>query len=124
MLVDEIIENNLFVDLARSDVPETLYHGTSTSLDLSVGDQLLSPEHSSKLSELGRKKNLDLVFLTPDFNYAKVYAGRSVRQFGGEPVVYTVKPVGARLFQKSPGNDIWVADGGYIVDQQVITRRK
>jgi len=100
---------------------QTLYHGTSTVLDLDVGDQILPPEHTEVVSERGRKKNLDLIFLTPDFNYARVYAGRSARALGGSPVVYEVAPVGLDAFRtEADGTTIFTAEGGYIIDAYYI----
>lgn len=67
------------------------YHGTSTRCG--IDDKLLPPIHTDTLSEEGRLKNLDKVFFTEDLSYAKVYAGRACRQFGGEPVIYRVIPM-------------------------------
>lgn len=121
MKVSDLFERqDLFRDIEKSNFPKTLYHGTSTELELSVGDYLLPPNHTNKLSEEGRKKNLDLIFLTPDFNYAKIYSGRSANKFGGEPIVYEVKPVGLEFYRNELGNNIYVADGGYIVDEFVL----
>lgn len=119
MKIQDLFEenNDIFSDLKKSDVPDKLYHGTSTQLGLNIGDTIKPPNQTEKLSELGRKKNLDKVFLTPNFKYAKIYAGRSVRQFGGEPVVYEIKPVGPELFRQESGDTIWTCDHGYIVDQ-------
>lgn len=115
MKINQIItENNIFTDLKRDDVPKALYHGTSSILGLSQGDIIKPPSQTEKLSEFGRKKNLDKVFLTPNFKYAKIYAGRSVRQFGGDPVVFEIKPVGAELYRAESGDTIWTCDHGYI----------
>lgn len=128
MKIRQIIdENNIFTDLKRDDVPNVLYHGTSTAIGLSVGDIIRPPNQTDKLSEFGRKKNLDKVFLTPNFKYAKIYAGRSVRQFGGDPVVYEIKPVGAELYRSEAGDTIWVCDHGYITreyDHTVLYKKK
>lgn len=110
------MQNNIFQDLERCQVNKTFYHGTSTTFALHETGVILSPRHSGILSEKGRKKNLDLVFLTPDYNYAWIYAGRCVKQFHGKPVVYQIKPVGLKLYNDTVGSEIWVADGGYIVD--------
>lgn len=64
------------------------YHGTTTSANIDY--KLLPPESTNNLSEDGRKKNLDKVFFTTDLKYAKIYAGRSVHRFGGNPIILRV----------------------------------
>ena len=44
--------------------------------------------------EKGRKKNLDKIFYTTDKNSAKIYAGRAVRRFGGNPIIVRAIPMG------------------------------
>lgn len=68
------------------------YHGSSRSF--APGDYILPPEKTGKISEKGRKKNLNKVFFTLDKGSAKIYAGRAVQSLGGEPHVYVVEPEG------------------------------
>lgn len=113
MRLNEIIKNNIFRDLELDDIPAQLYHGTS--IEVEIGGLILPPDQTDVISEKGRKKNLNLVFLTPNFNYAKIYAGRSARSIGGNPVVYEVRPVGAKLFKKGPGDTIWTCEYARVV---------
>jgi hypothetical protein len=76
-------------DVERSTV---FYHGTNR--EFAPGDNLLPPEKTGSITEPGRKKNLDKVFLTQDKGYAKIYAGRAVQLLGGQPAVYQVEPTG------------------------------
>jgi len=70
------------------------YHGTSDAV-VPVGTRdILPPSQTGILSEAGRKKNLERVFFTRDAGYAKIYAGRSCANFGGNPVVFRVSPCG------------------------------
>lgn len=109
--------NNIFADLSKSDIPCKLYHGTSDYLKLNKSDVLLPPNISNVLSEIGRKRNLDLVFLTPNFNYAKIYAGRATRKFGGKPVIFEIKPVGAKIYKSNDGDTIITCEHGYIIQK-------
>jgi len=68
------------------------YHGTSH--DFKPGSLILPPSKTNKVSEKGRKKNLDVVFFTKDPRSALIYAGRAVHSLGGHPAVYEVEPQG------------------------------
>lgn len=85
------------------------YHGTTTNANIDY--KLLPPCESGTLSEEGRKKNLDKIFFTTSLNYAKVYAGRAVARFGGEPVILRVIPPvnETELFSDTVGCDIHIA---------------
>ena len=112
---------DLFRDIERAEYfEENFYHGTSTVLDLEVGDHILPPAYTDTISERGRKKNLDVIFLTPDYNYAKIYAGRAVRELGGEPIIYEVKPIGLEFYRQEQGNNIYIADGGIIYEEYIL----
>jgi len=69
----------------------TFYHGSST-----LGNQhmLLPPVVTGVLQERGRKKNLNMVFFTPDIGTANIYAGRSKNVNGGIAKIYRVIPMG------------------------------
>jgi hypothetical protein len=89
---------------------ETFYHGTSTAVGLKPGVDLLPPDQTDKISEKGRKKNLDKVFFTKDIGSAKIYAGRAVNQFGGQPVVFKVTPVGKiEALNLTPGSTVFMS---------------
>lgn len=86
----------------------TFYHGTSTAL--SINFKLLPPEETKNISETGRKKNLNKVFMTDSKKYAQIYAGRSCSKFGGIPIVYRVIPFGTKIYQKQAGCNIFTCD--------------
>lgn len=91
----------------------TFYHGTTTSLD--IGNRLMPPDDTGVMSEVGRKKNLNKVFMTQDINHARVYAMKAAKQFGGDPVVYRTIPMGdVDLFSDRPGATIYTADWAFI----------
>lgn len=79
-------------------------------MDFSPGDFLLPPAKTSKISEKGRKKNLDLVFFTKDPKSALIYAGRAVHSLGGSAAVYLVQPQGPiTVINDKPGTTVYAA---------------
>ena len=67
----------------------TYYHGTSI-----VGlREILPPAETGYLREDFRKKLIDCVFVTPIRKSAEMYARKCAAKFGGQPVVYEVRPV-------------------------------
>lgn len=86
----------------------SFFHGSST--DLTPGDLVLPPSKTNKVSEKGRKKNLDVVFFTQDPRSALIYAGRAVQSLGGNPVVYEVEPVGdIKVLNSDRGTSVFYA---------------
>lgn len=69
---------------------KTYYHGTSTNVN--VKDKLLPPIATDNLRETFRKKLQDKVFVTDSKVSAEKYAKKAVVHFGGNAVIYTVKP--------------------------------
>ncbi len=70
----------------------TFYHGTST---IKKEDYLLlPPSETGIIQEVGRKKNLNKVFFTPDLGTANIYAGRSMNVNGGSKAIFRVIPMG------------------------------
>ena len=105
--------------LLEDIAPQMFYHGTSTALG--IEDALLPPEQSNRLSEVGRKKNLNKVFMTRDQKSAEIYAKKAVKQFGGEAVVYRVAPVGElTVLQDTPGTTVYMADGAKVLDRRMV----
>lgn len=99
-------------------IKETFYHGTSTILGLKPGMTLLPPDQTEKISEKGRKKNLDKVFFTKDLGSAKIYAGRAVNQFGGKPTIFSVEPVGeVELINATPGSTVFMSPSAKITNK-------
>ena len=67
----------------------TFYHGTSVSWL----KEILPPTETNILREDFRHKFLDCVFVTQLRKSAETYARKCAAKFGGDPVVYEVKPV-------------------------------
>jgi hypothetical protein len=67
----------------------TYYHGTSIA-GLKV---ILPPIETRILREDFRKKFMDCVFITPLRKSAEAYARKCALKFGGQPIVYEVKPI-------------------------------
>jgi hypothetical protein len=67
----------------------TYYHGTSVP-GLKV---ILPPIETKVLREDFRKKFMDCVFVTPLRKSAEDYARKCALKFGGQPIVYEVKPI-------------------------------
>ena len=67
----------------------TFYHGTSVA-GLKV---ILPPSETKIIREDFRKKLRNCVFITPSRKSAEAYAWKCALKFGGQPVVYEVKPI-------------------------------
>lgn len=67
----------------------TYYHGTS----IAGLREILPPAETGYLREDFRKKLIDCVFVTPIRKSAEMYARKCAAKFGGQPVVYEVRPV-------------------------------
>lgn len=65
------------------------YHGTS----IAGLREILPPAETGYLREDFRKKLIDCVFVTPIRKSAEMYARKCAAKFGGQPVVYEVRPV-------------------------------
>lgn len=88
------------------------YHGSSTKANIDY--ILIPPEVSGVLSEVGRKKRLNKIFFTKDINLARIYAGRSVSKFGGDPVIYrVVNPVNVECMKEDQGASVYYADWSF-----------
>lgn len=98
-----------------------LYHGTTNKISM-PGGEILPPSSTNTISEVGQKKNLDKVFLTPDLQYAWIYAGRASRVLGGQPVVYEVSVDSPESFTDSSGCTIYTAPSARIV--RSVTEKK
>lgn len=90
------------------------YHGTSSALGIT--EFLLPPEQSARLSEFGRKRNLDKVFFTLDVGSAKIYARKAAKRFGGKPLILKVNPIGeVTVLQATPGTTVLMADKAEVI---------
>lgn len=89
------------------------YHGTSSQLELGI--RLLPPDVTGKIQEVGRKKNLNMVFFTTDAGSARTYAGRACAKFGGSPVVYRVIPMApVECLNSTPGSTVYFCEWAFI----------
>ena len=99
-------------EVVDPNLPKKYFHGTSSKVGIT--DRILPSHMTGVLSELGRKRRLDRVFLTPDVGSAKVYAGRAVSRFGGEPRIYHAYPVGeVEKIHDIPGTGVYHAPWAY-----------
>lgn len=69
-----------------------LYHGTSDALR--IKDIIISSIESGQLRESFRNKHLDDCYATVSLLSAQKYACKASSRFGGNPVVFEVKPLG------------------------------
>ena len=68
------------------------YHGTTTNFNLKQGDFLLPAIITGNLREEWRKKYKDKVFFTNSLLSAQKFAKKAASKYGGEPIIYIVKP--------------------------------
>ena len=74
------------------------YHGTTTNIK--VNKVLLPPNETGILREDFRKNLQDKVFVTISKSSAIKYAKKAAERFGGEAIIYTVKPDYYSLIKK------------------------
>lgn len=100
------------------------YHGTNIS-NLKPGNLILPPSKTGKISEKGRKKNLDVVFFTKDPMSAKIYADRAVNSFGsGVATVYEIEPQGPiSVLNDIPGTTVYFAPYAKIIGRINIKKK-
>lgn len=91
------------------NLPDVLYHGTSTSLP--IKDYLLPADETGYLREDFRTSIKDKVWLTDSLMSAKKYAVKACKKYGGEPVVYKVE---------IPDDTDYLFDGQYICSKAKI----
>jgi len=84
------------------------YHGTSIP-GLKV---ILPPIETRVLREDFRKKFMDCVFVTPSRLSAANYAKKCADKFGGQPIVYEVRPVNPTEINRSQ----YVCDRAFVLD--------
>lgn len=68
------------------------YHGTTDALQIRA--VLLPPMIHGNKREEWRTKYTDVVFFTTSKLSARMYAKKACKKFGGNPVVYVVRPKG------------------------------
>lgn len=85
------------------------YHGTSDVFN--IKKVILPPIQTNNLREDWRKNHLDKVFFTTSLLSAKMYAKKACKKYGGNPIIYLVKPIG-QYFNR--------IDCEYIADKAII----
>lgn len=88
----------------------TFYHGTSDALPIKT--MLLPACNTGNLREEWRKKLVNKVFFTTSLMSAQKYAKKAAQKYGGNPVVYEVKPIGDIW---NPNNNEYVADRARVI---------
>ena len=86
----------------------TFYHGTSVS----GLKEILPPTETNILREDFRQGYRDCVFVTPIRKSAETYARKCAAKFGGDPVVYEVKPVNPSEINVSQ----YICDKAYVIN--------
>ena len=70
----------------------SFYHGTTDIFD--IKRILLPPTYTNNLREDWRKKHHNMVFFTTSLLSASRFARKACEKYGGNPVVYEVRPIG------------------------------
>ena len=86
----------------------TYYHGTS----IAGLQEILPPAETGYLREDFRKKFMDCVFVTPSRLSAANYAKKCAAKFGGQPVIYEVRPINPHEINNSQ----------YICDKAIVLK--
>ena len=84
------------------------YHGTS----IQGLTEILPPVETNILREDFRRGYRDCVFITPLKKSAETYARKCTQKFGGQPVVYEVKPVNHTEINVSQ----YICDKAYVIN--------
>ena len=89
----------------------TFYHGTTDMFEI---DMIKPAQETNNLREEWRKKLTNKVFFTPSFLSAQKYAKKAAQKYGGNPIVYIVKPIG----------DVWhINTNEYVADRAKIIKK-
>ena len=75
---------------------------------------ILPPNQTNNLREEWRKKHVDKVFFTTSLLAADNYAKKACKKYGGNPVIYIVKPIG-QYFNRM--NSEYIADKARVIGQ-------
>ena len=87
------------------------YHGT-TDLFYIENDILKPPIDTGVLREEWREKNLNKVYFTDSLLSAEQFAYKASQKYGGNSIVYKVKPIGDVMH---PNTNEYMADGAKII---------
>ena len=70
----------------------TFYHGTTDIFN--INKVLLPPIYTNNIREDWRKKYRNYVFFTTSSLSASKFARKACEKYGGNPVIYEVRPIG------------------------------
>lgn len=70
----------------------TFYHGTTDVFN--IKKVLLPSTYTNNLREEWRKKYHNMVFFTTSLLSASKFARKSCEKYGGNPIIYEVRPIG------------------------------
>ena len=68
------------------------YHGTTDVFN--IKKVILPPTYTNNLREGWRKKYRNMIFFTTSLLSASKFARKACEKYGGNPVVYEVRPIG------------------------------
>lgn len=94
---------------------KTFYHGTTDAFN--IKKIILPPINTNNLREGWRKKYHHMVFFTTSSLSASKYARKACEKYGGNPVVYEVKPIG-QYFNTINGE--YISERALVVKEVVI----
>lgn len=89
---------------------KTFYHGTSDILP--IDNIILPANQTGNLREDWRKKLTNKVFFTDSLMSAQKYAKKAAAKYGGNPIVFVVRPIGQIW---NPNVNEYVADKARII---------
>ena len=86
------------------------YHGTTDIFK--IRKIILPPVITNNKREDWRKKNNDKVFFTTSLLSASMFAKKACNKYGGNPIIYIVKPIG-QCFNRI--NNEYIADKALVI---------
>lgn len=98
---------------------KTFYHGTTDLFP--IKKVLLPPVLTNNKREEWRNKNIDKVFFTTSAISAEMFAKKACKKYGGNPIVYIVKPVGQYF---NTINTEYIADKAIIIDVLSVNQKR
>lgn len=92
------------------------WHGSSSNLLPDGSYRLLPPTATGKITEADRQQRRDQVFFTTSKAYARIYAMRACRLYGGQPVVRRVIPARNEVvcLNAMKGSEVYFAPSAFI----------
>jgi len=93
-----------------------IYHGTSTEAGLEPGDTILPSSTTKRPVNVQDEEMEELVFLSPDPPYAGIYAQRTARKIGGDPILVGAVPSHPRQWiEVFPGATMIAAPAAFVI---------